>query len=181
MNFYNIFQRSRRQLIESLEFASFLYDISISLAIDYRNTNNQSIKFFIKLLSWWRNWEFKQVREYNQLLVDYPYWESRQYYSQKIQEFVGGELSISDFIPEILYPSLSNKREASDLINDFQRQSSIDLDPRSFGFSKIISNLTPVLEGFDQDPEESIFTEKEFLAIIEAAALKLKEYPIESS
>lgn len=108
MNFYNIFKRSRQQLIESLEFAYFLYDITISLEISYCKTNNQSIKFFLKVISWWRDWEFKQVSEYQQLLMDYPYWQLRQYYSQKIQKFVCGELSISDFIPEILYPSLSN-------------------------------------------------------------------------
>ena len=125
-----IFQKSRQQLIESLEFASFLYEITISLGIDYRKTNNQSIKFFLKVVSWWRDWEFKQVSEYQQLLVDYSYWKSRQYYSQKIQKFVGGELSISDFIPEMLYPSLSDKKEASDLLKDFQRQSSIYLDPK---------------------------------------------------
>ena len=179
MNFSNIFQKNRQQLIESLEFASFLYDITISLGIDYRKTNNQSIKFFFKIVSWWRDWEFEQVREYQQLLADYPYWQSREYYSQKIQKFVLGELTISDFIPEILYPSLSDKREASDLIKDFQRQSSIDLDPKSFGFSKIISDLIPVLEGFDNDLEESFFTEKEFREIIEAAAVKLKKYSIE--
>ena len=174
-----IFKRSRQQLIESLEFASFLYEITISLKIDYRKTNNQSIKFFLKVLSWWRDWEFKQVSEYQQLLVDYSYWKSRQYYSHKIQKFVVGELSISDFIPEMLYPSLSDKKEASDLLKDFQRQSSIYLDPKSFGFSKIISDLTPVLEGFNQDPEESFFTEKEFRDIMEAAAFKLKKYSIE--
>ena len=179
MNFPNIFQKSRQQLIESLEFAYFLYDITISFGIDYRKTKNQSIKFFLKVVSWWRDWEFKQIKEYTQLLTDYPYWKSREYYSQKIQKFVSGELSISDFIPQILYPSLSNKKEASNLKEDFQRQFSINLDPKSFGFSEIISGLTPVLAGFDEDPQESFFTEKEFREIIEAAALKLKEYSIE--
>ena len=42
---------------------------------------------------------------------------------------------------EVLYPSLSNKRDASDLIEDFQRQVSIELNPKSFSFSKIISDL----------------------------------------
>ena len=176
---YNIFQKNRQQLIESLEFASFLYDITLSFGVNYRKTNNPLIKVFFRVVSWWRDWEFEQVREYQQLLTDYPYWESHQYYYQKIQKFVGGELSIVDFIPEILYPSLSAKREASDLIEDFQRQSSIDLDPKSLGFSNIISDLTPVLEGFDEDPEESFFTEEEFREIIEAAAIKLEKYSIE--
>ena len=172
-------QKNRQKLIESLEFSYFLYDITISFGVNYRETNNPLIKFFFRVLSWWRDWEFKQVREYKQLLRDYPYWESRQYYYQKIQKFVGGELSIVDFISEFLYPSLSTKREASALIEDFQRQASIDLDPKSLGFSNIISDLTPVLEGFDEDPEESIFTEKEFREIIEAAAIKLEQYSID--
>lgn len=179
MNISKIFSKSRQQLIESLEFSFFLYDISISLAIKYRNTNNRSIKFFLKVVSWWRDWKIDEVSEYNQLLSDYPYWESRQYYCQRIQKFVSNELSIPDFIGEVLYQSLSNKRDAYDLIEDFQRQASIELDPKSFGFSKIISDLTSVLEGFDEDQEESFFTEKEFHEIIENAAIKLEKYSIE--
>ena len=179
MNISKIFPKSRQQLIESLEFSSFLYDITISLEIQYRKTNNRSIKFFFKVVNWWRDWEFDQVREYQELLFDYPYWESRQYYCQRIQKFVSNELSIADFISEVLYPSLSNRNEAFDLIEDFQRQASIELDPKSFGFSKIISDLTPVLESFDEDQEESFFTEKEFREIIENAAIKLEKYSIE--
>ena len=119
------------------------------------------------------------MREYQQLLVDYPYWKSREYYYQRIKKFISNELSIENFIPEVLYPSLSNKKEAFDLIEDFQRQASIHLDPKSFGFSKIISDLIPILEGFNEDPEESFFTEKEFREIIENAAIKLKKYSIE--
>ena len=61
MNIFNIFPKSREQLIESLEFSSFLYDISISLEIKYRKTKNRLIKFFLKVVSWWRDWEFDQV------------------------------------------------------------------------------------------------------------------------
>ena len=179
MNISNIFSKSRQQLIESLEFSFFLYDISISLTIKYRNTNNRSIKFFLKVLSWWRDWKINEVSEYNQLLSDYPYWKSRKYYCQRIQKFVANKLSIADFVGEVLYLSLSNKKDASNLIEDFQRQANIELDQKSFGFSKIISDLTPVLEGFDEDQEESFFTEKEFREIIENAAIKLEKYSIE--
>ena len=80
MNISKIFSKSRQQLIESLEFSFFLYDISISLAIKYRNTTNRSIKFFLKVVSWGRDWKIDEVSEYNQLLSGYPYWELRQYY-----------------------------------------------------------------------------------------------------
>ena len=179
MNISKIFPKSRQQLIDSLEFSSFLYEISIPLRIKYRTTNNRSINFFFKVVNWWRDWEFDQVREYEQLLFDYPYWESRQYYCQRIQKFVSNELSIADFISEVLYPSLSNKREAFDLREDFQRQASIELDPKSLGFSKVISGLIPILEGFDEDPEESFFTEKEFREIIENVAIEIQKYSIE--
>lgn len=65
------------------------------------------------------------------------------------------------------------------MIEDFQRQSSIYLDPKSFGFSKIISYLIPILEDFDEDPEESIFTEEEFREIIKNMSIKLEKYFIE--
>ena len=111
-------------------------------------------------------------------MTDYPYWQSRQYYYQRIQAFISNDISIDDFIPEILYLGLSNKKEASALKEDFQRQANIDLDPKSFGFSKIISELIPILEGFDQDPDESFFTETEFREIVENLAVKLKKYSI---
>ena len=55
MNIFKIFPKSRQHLIESLEFSFFLYDIIISLAIKYRNIKNRSIKFFLKVVSWWRD------------------------------------------------------------------------------------------------------------------------------
>ena len=178
MNISKIFPKSRNQLIESLEFAYFLYDITVSFGIPYSKTKNSSIKFFFKVVSWLRSWEFAQVEEYTQLLSDYPYWKSRQYYYQRIQKFVCNELSILDFIAEVLYPSLSDKEEASDLKKDFRRQATIYLDPKSFGFSTIISDLIPVLEGFDEDPEESFFTEEEFREIIKNVSIKLEKYSI---
>lgn len=181
MNISKIFSRkkTRQELIESLKFADSLYEIYLSFRMKYSKTNNLSIKFFLTVVIWLADWEFEQVREYKTLLFDYPYWKSRQYYCERIQKFLSNELSILDFIDEVLYPSLSNKREASDLIDDLQRQAKLPLDRKSLGFSKIFIDLIPVLEGFDEDPEESIFTEKEFREIIEKTAIKLEKYSIE--
>lgn len=162
-----------------MEFSYFLYEINISLQIKYRKTNNRLINFFLKVVNWWQDCEFDQIKEYKQLLFEYSYWKSRQYYCQRIQKFVFNELSIADFIYKVFYSSLSNKEEAFDLIEDFQRQTNIDLNSKSFGFSKIISDLRPILEGFDENQEESFFTEKEFREIIENAAIKLEKNSIE--
>lgn len=98
-----------------------------------------------------------------------------------MRKFVAYELSTIDFVAEVLYPSLSNTNEARDLKEDFRRQANIELDPKSFGFSKIISGLIPFLEGFDEDPEESFLTEKEFREIIQNSLIKLEKYFINES
>lgn len=58
-----------------------------------------------------------------------------------MRKFVVYELSSLDFVGEILYPILCNRREARKLEEDFGRQAKIELDPKSFWFSNIISGL----------------------------------------
>jgi hypothetical protein len=79
-------------------------------------------------------------------------------------------------VPEVLYPSLSNTNEAWDLKRDFIHQANIELDPKSFGFSKIILGLIPILEGFEEDHEESFLTEKEFREVIQNSLVKVEKY-----
>lgn len=45
-----------------------------------------------------------------------------------------------DFAVEVLYSSLSNRNETLELQTDYRHQANIELDPKSFGFYKIISN-----------------------------------------
>ena len=98
-----------------------------------------------------------------------------------MRKFVEYELSTMDFLTEVLYPSLSNTNEARDLKEDFRRQKNIELDPKSFGFSKIILGLVFLLEGFDEDLEESFFTEEEFREIIQNSLMKAERYFISES
>ena len=181
MNIFEIFSKSRQELIESLEFSDFLFEVHRYSETKYQKSKNPLIKFSLKVLNCCRSWQYNQVRDYNQLLIDYPFWESRQYYRERMRNFVAYKLNIADFIAEVLYPSLSNIKEARELKEDFRRQKNIELDPRSFGFSKIISGLTPILEGFDQDPEESFFTEEEFREIIKNSLIKVEKYFINES
>jgi hypothetical protein len=53
------------------------------------------------------------------------------------------------------------------LKENFPHQATIKLDRKSFGFSKSLLGLIPILERFDEDPRERLFTKKEFQEIIE--------------
>jgi Fe-S-cluster formation regulator IscX/YfhJ len=181
MNILNIFPKSREKLIESLEFSYFLFEAHNHLKKEYPRSQNTLIKSSLKVLDWCRSCQYNQVKDYKQLLTDYPFWESRQYYRERMRKFVAYELSTIDFVAEVLYPSLSNTNEARELKEDFRRQANIELDPKSFGFSKIISGLIPFLEGFDEDPEESFLTEEEFREIIQNSLMKLEKYFINES
>ena len=181
MNIFNIFPKSREKLIESLEFSYFLFEAHSHLKRKYPRSKNPLIKSSLKVLDWCRSCQYDQIKDYQQLLTDYPFWESRQYYLERMQKFVAYELSTMDFVTEVLYPSLSNTNEAWELKEDFRRQANIELDPKSFGFSKIISGLTPILEGFDEDPEESFLTEEEFREVIQNSLMKVEKYFINES
>ena len=181
MNIFRIFEKSRKQLIESLEFSEFLFEVHVYLRLKYLGTKNPLIKSSFRILDWVYSWQWNQVKDYAQLLTDFPFWRSRQYYQERVRKFLAYELSTIDFVAEVLYPILSDTDEAHDLRKDFARQATMELDPKSFGFSKSLLGLTPVLEGFDEDPEESFFTEKEFREIIENVLIKIENYPIEES
>ena len=181
MNILNIFLKSREKLIESLEFSYFLFEAHSHLKRKYPRSKNTLIKSSLKVLDWCRSYQYNQVKDYQQLLTDYPFWESRQYYRERMRKFVAYELSTMDFVTEVLYPSLSNTNEAWELKEDFKRQANIELDPKSFGFSKIISGLIPILEGFDEDPEESFLTEEEFREVIQNSLMKVEKYFINES
>jgi Fe-S-cluster formation regulator IscX/YfhJ len=176
MNILEIFPRNRNKLIQSLEFSYFLFEAHNHLKPQYSRSKNPSVESSLKILDWFRSCQYDQVEDYKQLLTDYPFWESRQYYRERMRKFVAYELSTLDFVTEILYPSLSNTNEAQELKKDFRSQSNVVLDPKSFRFSKIILNLTPILEEFDEDPEESFLTEEEFRKIIQNSLVKVEKY-----
>ncbi len=176
MNNFNIFTKSRQELVESLEFSYFLFEVHQSLEIEYRETKNPFINGFLKVLNYCRSCQYNETKDYRQLLTDYPFWEHREYYRERMRNFVEYKLSITDFIEETLYPSLSNIDEGLELKKDYKRQINIELDPRSFGFSNIISGIVPFLEGFDLDPEETFFTEDELREIIKNSLIKVEKY-----
>ena len=181
MNILEIFPKSRDKLIQSLKFSYFLFEAYNHLRIKYLRSKNPLIKSSLRILDWCWSQQYNQIKDYKQLLTDYPFWESRHYSLERMRKFVEYELSTMDFLTEVLYPSLSNTNEARDLKEDFRRQKNIELDPKSFGFSKIILGLVFLLERFDEDLEESFFTEEEFREIIQNSLMKAERYFISES
>ena len=171
-----IFQKNREKIIESLQFYYFLSEVYLNLEKKYSQTKNPLIKKFLKFLNWFWSWQHYQIKDYEQLLMDYPFWKSRKYYFEKISQFLSYEITALDFTVEIIYPIRADTREARELITNFRLQKEIILDYNSLKFSQIFLSLTPILEGFDEDTEQSFFTEEEFRQSIKNAWVELEKY-----
>jgi hypothetical protein len=87
---------------------------------------------------------------------------ARDFYLESLRKFVAGQLNASEFVDRVLYPILSNKREADDLKREFSRQVNLDLDSKSFEFSKILLALILPLEGFDEDFNKLYYSHRIF-------------------
>lgn len=176
MNILKVFEKSRKESIELLEFFYCLAEVVNYLQSKYGKSNNILIVNFIKFLEWCCSCLSSQVEDYAQSLTDYIFWQSREFYLESMRKFVSGELSGSEFVDRVLYPILSDKKKAQSLEEDFHRQVTIELDSKSFGFSKILLNLQLPVEGFDEDPEESFFTEEELREGVQLALLDMENY-----
>jgi hypothetical protein len=176
MIIFKIFPKSRKRLIESLEFSDFLFEALFHLKTKYPISKNKLIRSTLKLFDWWLAQQYNQVKDYQQLLNDYLFWESHHYYFEHMQKFVAYELSNIVFVTQVLYPSLSITKNPWHLQEGFRRQVNIEFDLKSFGFSKIILNLIFILEEFDKNSEKSFFTEEEFREIIQTSLIKIEKY-----
>jgi len=149
------------------------------LRSNYGTSKNILIVNFLKLLEWCCSLQLSQVEDYAQSLTDYIFWQSREFYLQSLRKFVAGELPGFEFVDQVLYSILSDKKEAQSLEKDFHRQVTIELDSKSFKFSKILLNLQLTLEAFDDELEENspgYFTEEEIRKWVELALRDMEEY-----
>ena len=71
-----------------------------------------------------------------------------------MQKFVVGELNALEFAQEFSDRLLAEKAESNILLEDFQKQADIELNPKSFQFSKIILDFELVLEVYQNEMEE---------------------------
>ena len=130
----------------------------------------------LQVLSWCRDSQWNQIKDYKQFLTDYVFWQSRKFYLEKLQNFVAGELDCSEFVTEVLYAILSDKNEAQSLEEDFYQQKTINLDPKSFQFSKILLNLILPLQGFYLGPRQSLVEEDELQKGVKLALKSMEHY-----
>lgn len=87
-------------------------------------------------------------------MTDFVFWKSKEFYRETMQKFVVGELNALEFAKEFLDRLLAQKAELNILLEDFQKQADIELNPKSFQFSKIILNFELLLEVYQNEMEE---------------------------
>jgi hypothetical protein len=66
-----------------------------------------------------------------------------------MEKFVSHQCSGSEFVYIVLYPIIHDRRKSSLLKKDFKKQERLELKPKIFQFSKIISDLQLPLQAFD--------------------------------
>jgi hypothetical protein len=179
MNILNFFGKSKRESIKWLEFFYCFVEVENYLKFKYGKSNNILIINFIKLLEWCSSFLASQINDYAESLTDYVFWESRQFYLESMREFVAGKSDCSEFIDQVLQPMLSDRREGQDLGKDFQSQLTLEVDSKSFQFSKLISNLILPLEAFDPEPEEgeeNYFTEEILREGVKRTLIEMEKY-----
>ena len=103
-------------------------------------------------------------------------------YTQAL-EFYHQALSLNSNLPQalnniaVIYHSQALR--AQSLEEDFHRQVTIELDSKSFQFSKILLNLQLPIEAFDDEPEDDIsfyFTEEKLREGVKLALIDMEKY-----
>lgn len=184
----NIFlKKNRNQYIESLEFFHFLEKLFLSSRRTYGESTNSLILDFLKVLEGFYSWESQKISPYLQALTDQVFWGSSKFYRETMQKFAGGELNALEFAQEFSDRLLADREAANNLLEDFQKQSNIELNPNIFEFSKIILNFELPLEVYQNEMEEletgesSVkddlsFTEDSILEGVKCALEKINKY-----
>ena len=147
MNIKNIFENSRSQSIESLQFFSFLTEIYFSL-LEKNDSENNQIQEFIDVIGKNYYWQSFKNKNYIMSLKDYVFWESKEIYLDNMKKFVSHKCSASDFACTLYFHIRNDLKESECLIEDFKKQATLELNPKTFQFSKIISDFEFILEDF---------------------------------
>lgn len=134
----------RSQSIESLQFFSFLTEIYFSL-LEKNDSENNQIQEFIYVIGKNYYWQYFQNKNYITSLKDYVFWQSSGIYLENMKKFVSHESSASNFACTVYFLIRNDRKESECLIKDFEKQLTLELNPKIFQFSKIISDFELVL------------------------------------
>ncbi len=138
MNIKSFFEDNRKQSIESLEFYMFLAELYVSLLSKSDETKNAQVNEFIKVIEENFNWQSYKVNNYKTILYDYVFWKSSEIYIENMQKFISYELSGVDFVYRISSMISNDRKKCNLLLKNFEKQLTLELDPKIFQFSKII-------------------------------------------
>jgi len=174
MSIKNIFEDNRSQSIESLEFFFFLKKVYFSLLKDNNSKNNQ-IQEFIDIIGKNYYYQSYKIQNYITSLRDYIFWQSSEIYLENMKKFVSHECSASDFACTVYFLIRNDIKESECLIKDFEKQLTLELNPKIFQFSKTISDFELVLEGFIPEPTTNL-TEDELRQIVKNVLPKVQKY-----
>lgn len=174
MNIKNIFEDNRSQSIESLQFFSFLTEIYFSL-LEKNDSENNQIEEFIDVIGKNYYWQSFKNKNYITSLKDYVFWQSREIYLENMKKFVSHKCSASDFACTIYFLIRNDLKESECLIEDFEKQATLELNPKTFQFSKIISAFEFILEGFALQRTTNL-TDDELRQIVKNILPKVQKY-----
>lgn len=174
MNIKNIFEDNRNQSIESLQFFSFLTKIYFSM-LEKNDSENNQIQEFIDVIGKNYYWQSFKNKNYITSLKDYVFWESREIYLENMKKFVSHKCSASDFACTIYFLIRNDLKESKCLVEDFEKQATLELNPKTFQFSKIISDFEFILEGFALQRTTNL-TDDELRQIVKDILPKVQKY-----
>ena len=147
-------KKNRNQSIDSLEFFYFLQKLLRSLRSTYGKSTNPFILDFLNGFEGYYSWESKKIYPYLQALTDQIFWGSSEFYRETMRKYIGGELNALEFAQEFSDRLLADREEANNLLEDFQKQANIELNPNIFKFSKIILDFELLLEVYQDEVEQ---------------------------
>jgi len=174
MGIESIFEENRKESIESLQFFFFLNEVYFPMLKDNKIENKQ-IEEFINIIGKNYYYQSYKVQNYITSLQDYVFWESSEIYLENMKKFVSHQCSASDFASTVYFLIKSDIEESNCLIKDFEKQSTLELNPKIFQFSKTISDFEFLLHSFIPERTTDL-TDDELRQIIKNVLPKIQNY-----
>lgn len=178
------YNENRKESIASLEFFFSLNDFYSHLLEkkEKMKSKNSELNQFVDVIDSYCRWQYYKIKDYSNSLKDYVFWQYREFYLEEMQKFVSHELTGREFVDHFYFKLLNDIDEWNLLKKDFQKQEKLELNPKSYQFSKIISDFYFVLEAFDEEPEpddSNFLSENELRQLVKDVLPRVKKYFLE--